>query len=98
MDGIREFLEAVRDNGLAAGHLRGLFHVAIGRRISRAVHHVGVVEDRSSPVRSSSTCPPSASTSPPKARLMSPWTAMSGLTSSVQLEGREPETVRDTGE
>lgn len=35
MDGIREFLEAVRDAGLATGHVRGLFHVAIGRRVSK---------------------------------------------------------------
>lgn len=36
MDGIREFLEAVRAHGLAPGRLRGVFHVAIGRRITRA--------------------------------------------------------------
>ena len=36
MDGIRTFLEAVRDRGLAAGHLRGLLHVAIGRTLSTA--------------------------------------------------------------
>lgn len=35
MDGLREFLDAVRENGLVAGNLRGLFHIAIGRRISR---------------------------------------------------------------
>jgi hypothetical protein len=35
MDGLREFLEAVRQHGLVAGHLRGLFHIAIGRRITR---------------------------------------------------------------
>jgi hypothetical protein len=35
MDGLREFLEAVREHGLVAGNLRGLFHVAIGRRITR---------------------------------------------------------------
>ncbi len=34
MDGLREFLEAVRDAGIAAGRLRGLFHILIGRRIS----------------------------------------------------------------
>src|SRR5436309_2270353 len=34
MDGLREFLEQVRERNLAAGHLRGLFHVAIGRRIT----------------------------------------------------------------
>lgn len=36
MDGIREFLETVRQNNLVEGHLRGVFHAAIGRRISRA--------------------------------------------------------------
>jgi hypothetical protein len=35
MDGIREFLSAVRDAGLAAGNFRGLLHIAIGRRITR---------------------------------------------------------------
>src|SRR5580692_3762108 len=35
MDGIREFLSAARDNGLAAGHFLGLLHVAIGRKIIR---------------------------------------------------------------
>src|SRR5438045_7752266 len=35
MDGLREFLEAVRQRGLVAGHLRGLFHIAIGRRVTR---------------------------------------------------------------
>ncbi|HVK17942.1 MAG TPA: hypothetical protein VM533_13420 [Fimbriiglobus sp.] len=35
MDGLREFLDAVREHGLAAGNMRGLFHIAIGRRISR---------------------------------------------------------------
>ena len=34
MDGLQAFLEAVRDAGVASGHLRGLFHVLIGRRIS----------------------------------------------------------------
>ena len=34
MDGLRELLERVRDHNLVAGHLRGLFHVAIGRRIT----------------------------------------------------------------
>jgi hypothetical protein len=33
-DGIRTFLEVVRDHKLAPGHLRGLFHIAIGRTIS----------------------------------------------------------------
>ncbi len=36
MDGLREFLETVRGHGLVAGNLRGLFHIAIGRRITRA--------------------------------------------------------------
>jgi hypothetical protein len=35
MDGLREFLEAVRQHKLVAGNLRGLFHIAIGRRIAR---------------------------------------------------------------
>lgn len=35
MDGIRELLSAVRDNGLAATHFRGLLHVLIGRKITR---------------------------------------------------------------
>ena len=34
MAGIREFLEAVRDNDLVAGHFRGVLHVAIGRRMT----------------------------------------------------------------
>lgn len=36
MDGIRELLEAARDRGLAAGHFRGLLHIAIGRKITRS--------------------------------------------------------------
>lgn len=40
MDGIREFLEAVRQHHLVQGHLRGVFHIAIGRRIARADGHV----------------------------------------------------------
>ena len=36
MEQLREFLEAVRRAGAAAGHLRGLLHVLIGRRICRA--------------------------------------------------------------
>src|SRR5262249_2452015 len=36
MDGIREFLETVRQHHLVEGHLRGLFHIAIGRRIARS--------------------------------------------------------------
>lgn len=35
MDGVREFLEAVRQQHLARGHLRGFLHVAIGRRVCR---------------------------------------------------------------
>jgi hypothetical protein len=34
MDRLREFLEAVRRQGAARGHFRGLLHVLIGRRIS----------------------------------------------------------------
>jgi hypothetical protein len=36
MDGIRELLDAVRDHRLAAGRFRGVLHVAIGRRVTRA--------------------------------------------------------------
>jgi hypothetical protein len=36
MDGLMPFLEVVRDRGLAENRLRGLFHVCIGRRISKA--------------------------------------------------------------
>lgn len=36
MEGLREFLEKVRQNQLVRGHLRALLHVAIGRRIARA--------------------------------------------------------------
>jgi hypothetical protein len=36
MEGLREFLRVVHQHGLVAGHLRGLFHITIGRRISRA--------------------------------------------------------------
>ena len=35
MDGIRDFLSAARDAGLAAGNFRGLLHIAIGRRVTR---------------------------------------------------------------
>jgi hypothetical protein len=35
MEGLREFLEKVRQNHLVKGHFRALLHVAIGRRISR---------------------------------------------------------------
>lgn len=34
MDGLQRLLDAVRDSGLAAGHLRGLCHLLIGRTIS----------------------------------------------------------------
>ena len=33
MAGIRELLEAVRDNDLAAGRLRGVLHIAIGHTL-----------------------------------------------------------------
>jgi hypothetical protein len=33
MQGTRQFLELVRDHDLVAGSLRGVFHIAIGRRI-----------------------------------------------------------------
>jgi hypothetical protein len=36
MDLLREFLEVVRSQGVAQGNLRGLLHVLIGRRISKA--------------------------------------------------------------
>jgi hypothetical protein len=36
MEGIRELLSAVRDAGLAAGNVRGLFHIAIGRTLTRS--------------------------------------------------------------
>ena len=34
MDGLQRLLDAVRDNGLAAGHLRGVLHIAIGRKLT----------------------------------------------------------------
>ena len=34
MEGLREFLEKVRQNHLARGHFRALLHVAIGRKLS----------------------------------------------------------------
>src|SRR4051794_38083660 len=40
MDGLREFLEQVRDRNLTAGHIRGLFHVAIGRRITTTAGNI----------------------------------------------------------
>jgi hypothetical protein len=36
MEGLREFLEKVRQSHLVQGHFRALLHVAIGRRIARA--------------------------------------------------------------
>jgi hypothetical protein len=35
MEGIREVLTAAREAGLAAGHFRGLLHIAIGRKVVR---------------------------------------------------------------
>jgi hypothetical protein len=35
MDSLRELLEAVRERDIAQGHLRGLLHILVGRRISR---------------------------------------------------------------
>ena len=36
MDGVQRLLDAVRDNGLAVGHVRGLCHLLIGRKIDDA--------------------------------------------------------------
>ena len=36
MEGIRELLSVARDAGLAAGNIRGLFHIAIGRTVTRS--------------------------------------------------------------
>jgi len=36
MEGLREFLEKVRQQHLVRGNLRALFHVCIGRKISKA--------------------------------------------------------------
>lgn len=36
MDGAESFLDLVRKQGLAEGHLRGLLHILIGRRVSRS--------------------------------------------------------------
>ncbi len=33
MDGVQRLLELVHTHGLASGHLRGVFHIAIGRKI-----------------------------------------------------------------
>lgn len=35
MDQLRDFLQAVRTNGLAEGRFRGLLHILVGRRITR---------------------------------------------------------------
>jgi hypothetical protein len=35
MDSLRDLLEAVRERDIAQGHLRGLLHILVGRRISR---------------------------------------------------------------
>src|SRR5262249_40827787 len=35
MEGLREFLDAVRQNQLVRGHFQAVLHIAIGRRISR---------------------------------------------------------------
>jgi len=36
MDGVREFLDVVEQHGGAKGHLLGLLHVLIGRKISKS--------------------------------------------------------------
>src|ERR671933_500877 len=36
MDRLREFLDAVRKQGVAQGHFRGLLHILVGRRVSQA--------------------------------------------------------------
>jgi hypothetical protein len=36
MEGTKEFLELVAQHGLARGHLRGVFHIAIGRKVTKA--------------------------------------------------------------
>ena len=35
MDGLRQFLEAIRQAQLVQGYLRAILHIAIGRKISR---------------------------------------------------------------
>jgi hypothetical protein len=40
MDRLREFLEAVRRQGVARGNFRGLLHVLIGRHIANAAGEV----------------------------------------------------------
>lgn len=34
MDGLRAFLEEIRQNGTATGHFLGLLHILIGRRVT----------------------------------------------------------------
>lgn len=34
MDGLQRLLDVIRDNGLAVGHLRGVLHIAIGRKVT----------------------------------------------------------------
>lgn len=36
MEGTKEFLELVAQHGLAKGHVRGVFHIAIGRKLTKA--------------------------------------------------------------
>ncbi len=36
MDSLRELLEAVRERDVARGHFRGLLHLLVGRRVTRA--------------------------------------------------------------
>jgi hypothetical protein len=36
MDRLREFLEVVRQQGVTVGHFRGLLHILIGRRVTKA--------------------------------------------------------------
>src|SRR4029077_13694484 len=36
MEGLRAFLEEIRKRGTAEGHFRGLLHILVGRKISRA--------------------------------------------------------------
>ena len=35
MEGLEAFLEEIRKRGIAEGHLRGLLHILVGRKISR---------------------------------------------------------------
>jgi hypothetical protein len=36
MDGVREFLESIRQNRLDKSHLRAVLHIAIGRKIQKS--------------------------------------------------------------